>query len=393
MHIFLSVGEPSGDQHAAELIEELRWRVPRVRVTGFGGPLMEQQGCERLYPLTDLAVMGFFRIIPLLLTFYRLVRQAEAFLARERPDAVILVDCPGFNWWIARKARKHGIPVFYYLPPQLWAWAPWRVRKMRRFVDHVISGLSFEVEWYRKRGIACEFVGHPFFDEVARHELDRGRVEQLQEHGGGMIGLLPGSRDQEVRHNFPIMLEVAARIADEHPAVRFAVACYRESQLQTCRRMLEAALRAHPTLQQARIELELGRTPEIIEAADCCLMVSGSVSLELLARRTPGVVVYRTAWWMLVLRAIFVTCRFITLPNLMAGRQIMPEFVFAGGRARRVREMAAILGRWICDDLERQRIADDLDDLAGEVACTGGTSRTADFVLGQLNGETLRKAA
>ena len=173
MHIFFSVGEPSGDQHAAHLIEELRRRQPGVRVTGYGGPLMERAGYESHFRLTDIAVMGFFRVLPLLWTFARLVWRAERFFREDRPDAVVVVDCPGFNWWIARKAKKAGIPVFYYMPPQLWAWASWRIRRVRKFVDHVLCALPFEYEWYKSRGVRAHFVGHPFFDEVAEYPLDK----------------------------------------------------------------------------------------------------------------------------------------------------------------------------------------------------------------------------
>ena len=122
MRVFFSVGEPSGDQHAAHLIAELRRRVPGVEAVGFGGPLMEQAGARLLFRMTDLAVMGIFRVIPMLLTFWRLHRQAKRSFDESRPDAVVLVDFPGFNWHVARAAKKRGIPVFYYMPPQLWAW-------------------------------------------------------------------------------------------------------------------------------------------------------------------------------------------------------------------------------------------------------------------------------
>jgi lipid-A-disaccharide synthase len=393
MHIFFSVGEPSGDQHAAELIDEVRRRQRHVRISGFGGPLMEQAGCERLYPLTDIAVMGFFRILPLLWTFYKLVRQADQFLDRERPDAVILIDIPGFNWWIARKAKKHGIPVFYFLPPQLWAWAPWRVGKVRRFVDHILSGLSFEVEWYRRRGIACEFVGHPFFDKVAQYRLDETYLLELADQHTPLVGLLPGSRAQEVLGNFPVMLEVVRRLQRSHPQARYRVACYKDVQREMCRQMLAEAIRHHPSLGQVSIVLEVGRTPEIIEAADCCLIVSGSVSLELLARRTPTVVVYHGTWWLMVLRWIFVTCQYVTLPNLMAGREIMPEFVFSGAYDGPSSQMAAILGRWLSDPTERAATVAELDALAGSVARTGGISRAAEYVLERIAPAVQQKAA
>ena len=393
MHIFFSVGEPSGDQHAAELIRSLRQRRPDLRATGFGGSLMEQAGCQRLYPLTDLAVMGFLRVLPLLRTFYRLVKQAEQYLEAERPDAVVLVDAPGFNWWIARKAKKFGIPVFYFLPPQLWAWAPWRISKVRRFVDFVVSGLSFEVDWYRQRGVNCEFVGHPFFDEVAGHRLDETFLKSLRRDEERVVGILPGSRVHEVQNNFPVMIEVVRRLHAACQQTRFHVACYNDTQREMCRRLLESANSGEPDLAGVKIDLAVGRTPEIIAAADCCLIVSGSVSLELLARRTPAVVMYRATWWLMVLRRLFVTCRYVTLPNLMAGREIMPEFVFCGRILGPAERMAAILQRQLTSEAERDATKRELDDLAHRVAQPGGIIRTAEFILRQLTGQSSRKAA
>src|SRR5688572_23081816 len=143
MHIFFSAGEASGDQHGAHLMRELRRRCPQARFTGFGGPLMEQAGLASLHRLTDLAVIGVWAVLPLLWTFFKLVRRAGEYLDEHRPDAVILIDFPGFNWWIARKAKRAGVQVIYYMPPQLWAWAPWRIRKVRRYVDHVLAALPF----------------------------------------------------------------------------------------------------------------------------------------------------------------------------------------------------------------------------------------------------------
>ena len=393
MHIFFSVGEPSGDQHAAELIRSLRQRRPDVRAVGYGGPLMLKAGCRQLYPLTDIAVMGFLRVLPLLGTFYRLVKQAERYFQEQRPAAVVLVDAPGFNWWIARKAKKHGIPVFYFLPPQLWAWAPWRISKVRRFVDCVISGLSFEADWYRRRRIDCEFVGHPFFDEVEATQLDESYLQSLTTGSERVVGLLPGSRDHEVQNNFPVMIDVVRQIHERHPSTRFRVACYNDAQREMCRTKLNEAATDEPSFGAIDLDLAVGRTSEIISAANCCLIVSGSVSLELLARRTPAVVLYRTTWWLLMLRRFFVTCRYVTLPNLMAGREIMPEFVFSGKVERPVRQMAAILNRQLADDAERQAAANELDELADDVARPGGIVRTAEFVLRRLAGESSRKAA
>jgi len=142
--IFFSVGEPSGDLHGANLIRQLRELCPNIEAVGYGGPKMAEAGCRLHADLTALAVMWFSRAIANLHKFWDLASRADRYFRHHRPDAVVLIDYPGFNWWIARRAKAHGIPVFYYSPPQIWAWARWRVKKMRRLVDHILCGLPFE---------------------------------------------------------------------------------------------------------------------------------------------------------------------------------------------------------------------------------------------------------
>ena len=208
MRIFFSVGEPSGDLHGANLVRRLH-EMGTVECVGFGGPRMQQAGCELLFDLTNLAVMFVAQVLRQIRTFFRLIDQADEYFATHRVDAVILIDYPGFNWWIARKAKRHGIPVFYYGVPQMWAWAPWRVRKLRRLVDHVLCKLPFEVNWFEQRGCQATYVGHPFFDEVAQHPSDCELMQQWASEDGKRLTLSPGSRDQEVRQALPRLLDAA----------------------------------------------------------------------------------------------------------------------------------------------------------------------------------------
>lgn len=381
MHLFFSVGEPSGDQHAAHLIEELRRRQPGLRISGFGGPLMEEAGVGLLYRLTDLAVMGIFRVLPMLWTFYKLIRKAGQFLREERPDAVILIDFPGFNWWVARKAKAAGIPVFYYLPPQLWAWAPWRIGKMRRLVDHVLCGLSFEPEWYARRGMQVDFVGHPFFDEVADRRLDAAFLATQRSLPAPLVGILPGSRNHEVHKHWPIQLEAMRRVRRQVSSARFVVANYRESHREYCRTELERWQAQHPEEGPLPVEFHVGLTPEIIEASDCCLMVSGSVSLEMLARRKPAVVIYKSSRIAYPFLRLLINVRMVSLPNLMAGRKLLPEILVCHDWNAELEEMSSTLSRWLTSSAELQAAKSELDALANEVARTGATRRAAEAIL------------
>src|SRR5271165_900286 len=185
MRIFISAGEPSGDLHGANLIEALRARLPEAEFVGFGGPKMSEAGAKLLYPLVNLAIMWFLNVFLNILTFIRLIVRADRYFRDQKPDAVILIDYPGLHWWIAKRAKARGVPVFYFVPPQLWAWAGWRVKKVRRYVDQVLCSLPFEPAWYRARGVVdAVYVGHPYFDELADRPLDAAFLARQAAQGG-----------------------------------------------------------------------------------------------------------------------------------------------------------------------------------------------------------------
>lgn len=379
MKIFFSAGEPSGDQHAARLIRELQTRQPGFVAEGFGGPSMRDAGCDLQFELTDLAVMGFLRVVPLLAKFRRLVKQAEAHFDANPPDAVVLVDFPGFNWWIARAAKTRGIPVYYYLPPQLWAWAPWRIKRVRKWVDQVICALPFEYDWYSSRGVNTIWVGHPFFDQVAERKMDTATVQQMRgSQGQTVVSLLPGSRNHEIEKNWPVMMEVVRRVSETAPEARWIVGSYKTQQMQRCQELQATAGVTAP------LEYFVDKTPEAIESADCCYMVSGSISLELLSRKKPGVVLYRVPTIGRFFSRFLMMCRFITLTNLIADDEIMPEFISNGDPEADIRKMTSILTEWLQKPETLAARKEVISRLADHATNIGATKRTADFLLSQL---------
>src|SRR5258708_1670147 len=212
MRFFLSAGEPSGDLHGANLIRAIKNRSSNCEFFGFGGDRMADAGSQLLSPLCNLSVMGFRRIADHFATFLKLIRIADAAFRSDRPDAVVLIDYPGFNWWLAKRAHRLGIPVVYFVPPQLWAWAGWRVRKMRRTVDHVLCTLPFEQDWYAAHGVNATYIGHPYFDELQRQPLDTVFLTDQRGKLGPVVALLPGSRTQEVTDNLPSFAKAAQRV-------------------------------------------------------------------------------------------------------------------------------------------------------------------------------------
>jgi lipid-A-disaccharide synthase len=376
MHIFISAGEPSGDLHGGNLISAIRRLQPHARFVGYGGEQMADAGCELHFPLSQLAVMGFSRILAHVPTFLQLASRADRYFRHHRPDAVVLIDYPGFNWWIARRAHFHRIPVFYFIPPQLWAWAGWRVRKMRRLVDHALCPLPFEAAWYRERGVNAHFVGHPYFDELSHQRLDQSFLEQQSAIGGTVIGLLPGSRNQEVERNLPTLIGAAERIHAARPDARFLVASYKESQRQMADTYI--AGRALP------IATFTGRTPEIIHLSYSCIAVSGSVGLELLYRGKPSVIVYRVSRMLKRLVEPFVTIRYMSLVNLLADRELFPEFPSVHCEAEAAGNHIL---RWLDDPQQHEVVLRELAELRQRVVSTGACQRAAEYICDILRGE------
>ena len=394
-NIFFSVGEPSGDQHTSRLISEIKRINPLVCLRGFGGSAMRAAGCHIDRDLTQHAVVGILEVLPKLRQFFSFADEAEDIFRAGKVDAVVLVDFPGFNWHIAKRAKRYGIPVFYYCPPQLWAWGGWRVNKMRRTVDHVLAVLPVEAEYFQEHGISTTYVGHPFFDAVDESPLDEQLLSRLQgqtDQGDALVAVLPGSRDHEVHRNWPLMLDSIRRLHGQHPQARFLVASYRDRQCLWCRDRLEEEDASLP------IEFFVDRTSEVIEAARCAMMVSGSVSLELMARRTPAAVVYRVGRFLHAFAKMVVRLDSITLPNLMSDQKVFPEMVSVGASEPAVDFLTQSIGAMLSDEFYYQRTLAQMDSIRQQHAKSGASQLAAKWICDTLGvdhqvGETPRRAA
>jgi lipid-A-disaccharide synthase len=379
--------------HGANLIRDLQVRRPDIQCVGYGGPRMRDAGCELHFDLTSLAVMWIGRVLINLRTFFKLRDQAKEYFDRHRPDAVVMIDFPGFNWHIARAAKERGIPVFYYGVPQLWAWAPWRVKKMRQTVDHALCKLPFEETWLRERGVNATFVGHPYFDEMERQKLNAEFVAQQRQVPGRLVTLLPGSRTQEVTSNLPAFLKAAARIAARVPGVRFAIAAFSEKQCALAKGIVESS--------GLDVPIHVGRTPELIHLAECTLACSGSVSLELLWHEKPSVIHYKASPWLYAVgRYLAMTVRYVTLVNILAAddafsgvrkpfdptepgaEQIpFPEYPTWQDKST---DLAEHVVQWLSDESARQAKISQLKALKARFAQPGASSRAADYLLSHL---------
>jgi lipid-A-disaccharide synthase len=327
MKVLFSAGDASGELHAAALAEELSRRAPGVEMFGLGGPAMEKAGVELVVPQRELAVGGLVEVLfdlPRIVSVWRRMTRA---LAERRPELVILVDSPDFNLPLAKRAKRLGVPVLYYVSPQVWAWRRGRVRKIAARVDRLAVIFPFEPAVYAGTGVPVDFVGHPLLDRLAPLAAESDRTEARRALGLAperpLVLLLPGSRRNEVRRTLPLQLAVARAVHARDPRVGFAVAV----APSIVRESIDEALAQVPLPSLLDLAVIEGRTYEAIRAADVALAKPGTVTLEVALLGTPLVVTTRvnalTAW--LIRRLVRVSS--YTMPNLIAGRTVVPEFL------------------------------------------------------------------
>jgi len=314
-------GEASGDMHGANLAKALKRLSPEASICGMGGTAMAEAGVEILYDAARMAVVGIIEV----LSHYSDIRAARQTLLTalrdHRPDLLILIDYPGFNLMLAAQAKKLGIPIFYYISPQVWAWHASRVKKIRRLVDRMAVILPFEKKFYRQRGMAVNFVGHPLLDTVASH---LSRAEFLARHqipaDATVVGLLPGSRKKEIANLLPVYLDAARLLADGHDELVFL--------LPLAPSLSRADLDAHGLADcpvQVRV-IDSDRY-DMMAACDAVIAASGTVTLELAILDIPMVVAYRTSPLTCWLARKLVDVKYMSLVNLVADRQVVPELL------------------------------------------------------------------
>ncbi len=318
MKFFVSAGEASGDIHAAQLIRRLKGHDPKAEFRFLGGDLMcGETGCEPLVHYREMAYMGFSEVLRHLPSLLSILKRAKGELASWCPDALILVDYPSFNLKLAKEAHRLGIPVYYYISPKVWAWKEYRVRQMRRYVDKVLSILPFEVDFFRRHGLEVAYVGNPSREEVderlaslenrddffLRHGLDSSRP---------LLALVPGSRLGEIRNNLPVMDVVASR----HPEMQPVIAGAPGIETEVYR-------------QYSSIPIIKGETFSLMAHASVALVTSGTATLEAALIGVPQVALYRANGsrfsYELFKRILKVS--YVTLPNLIAGREIIREML------------------------------------------------------------------
>ncbi len=331
--------EPSGDDHASAVIAELLARHPEVEVFAWGGPKMAAAGASVVEETGRDAVMGVPGIGKIL-EHRAINKRIKAWLAEHPIDVHVPVDSPAANFPICAMARASGAKVVHLVAPQVWAWASWRVNKLRRLTSFVCCLLPFEEPWFREHNVRARFVGHPLYD----HPLDLAALDAAVarwSEGTPKIALLPGSRPAEIEANFPLLLAAFRRIASEHPGIAGVVAVARPETESVVYSMAGGAP------WPARLSVVSNQTDAAIRWADLCLVVSGTVTLQVARQFKPMVIVYKSSRLMYnLIGRWLVKTPFFSLPNLIAGRRIVPELVpHFGGPDAIVDEAVGLLER------------------------------------------------
>lgn len=373
--IMIVTGEASGDLHGANLLRAMRLRVPDFQVCGMGGSELAGLGMEILYDAAKVSVVGIFEVLAHLGDIFAAQRVLRRRLESVRPDLLILIDLPDFNLPLAKKAKQLGIPVFYYISPQVWAWRSGRVRQIRQRVDKIGVILPFEEEFFRRHGVAAEYVGHPLLDTV-KTTMDRG--EFCRRHGidpqSHLIGLLPGSRKREIASLLPVFLESARLVQQrlaQRPVFLLPVApTISDQDLQTA------------GVDQAKPELDLRIIREnrydMMAACSTVIAASGTVTLELAILRVPMVVAYKLSPLTYRIARLMIKLDYFSLPNLIAGERAVPELLQGEVTAERLaHEVADLL-------LSPQRMAvmqRSLDHIKEKLGLPGASEKAAATAL------------
>jgi lipid-A-disaccharide synthase len=380
LRIAIVAGELSGDNLGAAFIRSVRARRPDARFFGIAGPRMQAAGCECWEPSESLAVMGLFEVLSHLPRLLRLRRELRRRLLAARPDVFVGVDAPEFNLNLAPALHAAGIPTVQYVSPQVWAWRQGRVARMARFLDLVLCLLPFEKRFYDEHGLAAEFVGHPLADQLPEvPDRPAARVALGLPPEGEVVAILPGSRRGEVSRLAADFAGAAAWLAARRPGIRFVA----PMASPAARELFARALAQHAV--DVPVQLLDGQAPQALTAADVVLVASGTATLETLLCKRPMVVAYRlgapTAW---MLRHLgLVKSPHFAQPNLLAGRQVVPElFQSEVTPASLGRELAG----WL-DDAGRRAELEALFVRIHRQLRQGGSERAAAAVLQLLAAE------
>lgn len=372
--VFISAGEPSADAHAASLIRAVHRVRPEVRFVGVAGPAMTEAGCWPIFDMTRYSAM-LLGVVRAIIPAIRLLATTRRHLRRYPFAAAVVVDSPTLNLPIARRAKLHNLPVLYFIAPQLWAWGQFRTRKVRARVDRMACILPFEQEYFRARGIDATYVGHPLFERLTARTPDQNAVASIRSLGQPVLALLPGSRKHVAREVLPGQLDVARQILQRFGEVHIGVSV---ANSQT-----EPVIDDLLGVSGLPVTRYRDRNADLLSAADLALVASGTATLEVAYRHTPMIVMYNANRWAYhLVGRWFINTRYFCLVNILADRELVPEFMPYYTSTRPIADRAIAL---LADSDARDRMSDELARLLDPLVKTGTADNTARMLLEMIS--------
>jgi lipid-A-disaccharide synthase len=368
--MMMITGEVSGDLYGSLLAAEIASIDPDIRISGIGGDRMRGVGVETFLDSDDLSVVGFWEAIVRLGKLRSALSQAKETIKRLRPDVLILIDYPGMNLRLASFAKERGIKVMYYVSPQVWAWGRNRLNLIRKNVDKMAVILPFEVDLYEKEGIDVTYVGHPLID-IVKTGLDAEGFSTKMGLGenGNLVALMPGSRTQEIKQHIQPLIRTASLLREQLPSVSFILV-----SLPTFREMLEKEI------EEAGVPIAVTTDYryDVLRHSRLAIACSGTATLEAALLGTPMIVIYRLALFSWLLGKMIVKVPYISLANLVAGEEVVPEFIQGAVNPKTLADEAV---KMLTDDARREHIIKQLETVKQSLGPGGATARTARLAL------------
>jgi lipid-A-disaccharide synthase len=371
--VFFLAGEQSGDLHGSLVINELKKIRADIDVHGIGGPMMRAAGMNCLHSSEELAVIGFVEVLKNIRHLYKILNDVREWLKANKPDMVVLIDYPGFNQRVAEIAKELGIHVLYYICPQVWAWNSGRVKKYKKIISEAVVVFPFEQEIWGDAGIETNWFGHPLLS-VAKASVSKLEIKkELQLENNFVVSLLPGSRSQEIYYIFPVLLDAAEEILRKKPNTRFLLPL---AETIPDERIL-------PYLRGRKLPITMlrGQTYDAISMSDVCMVASGTATLETAIIGTPMTIVYKVNWLTSLISKFVIQAKHIGLPNVIAGKRIVPEFIRGDFRPEKI--AAGVLE--ILDNPKKQKeIRDELAKVKASLGEPGAEIRVAKHISDRL---------
>lgn len=387
--LFIVAGDPSGDLHGANLVTALREISSQIEIDGLGGERMERAGVRLLDKLTELAIVGFSEAINNILALRQIYRKTEEFLRKEKPDIIVLIDYPGFNLRLAGLAKRLKIPLIYYIGPQIWAWRRGRIKDIAELVNKMLVIFPFEEETYKRAGVDVSFVGHPLLDTI---QPTKSKEEVYRKYGfdpnSPIIGLMPGSRKQEIERLLPVMLEASRRIA-ENRKVQFVLPLAGNIPMNYIKeritefemdRLNRTKLSKSQKEERSPLPILVVRDEDynIRRTLTLALVASGTATLENACLGIPMIIIYKVSLFSYLLARLLIRIPRIGLANIVAGKRVVPEFIQQKARAKEIAEVAC---HWLSNPGLMRETRKELKRVKEKLGTPGASKRAAKIIL------------